>query len=496
MPPAVADGISRVSLSSSPAGHEEPPSAPTVSTPRAARANPGARTHYVAHITQTPEEARAGTAERTRELADATDRVAEIRRERRAAPSAMQHEYDEMLSQAQADVAHRRDALSAAMVVEYRARAQTTAPDLKRNVYDEQSALLQAREVADSAQGTYRLAMADARHEAMDAEPANLYEARWQRNAQIWDAEQTQANLQSRFGGTPALRPPAAGPALDPSVADASNPLPTPGGLWVVGHRLALDGRQMLIDNPILEKQWDNTTSAWTGRDRFSQPMQDHLQARGIRVEPEIHPVPPGSASRNSGVSPGVANNINGDKARDAIAQTWRDQGFKVDTEQERLGGARKVDVVVHVPARDPRQARTLEIESKAGYRTLDAEVRAQAELDTLDLRTNAGVRHSGQVLETVGKVARPVGVVLDAVEVGHAFHADGNRVGLNTGRAASGVAGGALGAWGGAAAGAAIGSVVPGVGTVVGGVVGGVVGAFGGDAIGRGLFDTVRGWF
>ena len=89
---------------------------------------------------------------------------------------------------------------------------------------------------------------------------------------------------------------------------------------------------------------------------------------------------------------------------------------------------------------------------------------------------TSAG---GGELLSKVGKVARPVGLVMDAVEVGSAFRADGNRIGENTGRAASGLAGGAAGGWGGAAVGAAVGTAIfPGVGTVVGGVIGGIGGA------------------
>ena len=102
-----------------------------------------------------------------------------------------------------------------------------------------------------------------------------------------------------------------------------------------------------------------------------------------------------------------------------------------------------------------------------------------------------------GRVLEGVGKVARPVGIVLDAISLGQAYQADGGRIGENTGRTASGITGGALGGWGGAAAGAAIGTAIfPGVGTVVGGIIGGIGGALAGDAAGKGIFDTVKGWF
>jgi hypothetical protein len=207
--------------------------------------------------------------------------------------------------------------------------------------------------------------------------------------------------------------------------------------------------------------------------------------------------VPAGSVTKTAGVPAAVANNTNGALARDAIADRWRAQGYNVQTEVPANGGARRVDVVVDLPANDPRMNQRLEIESKVGRTGLDTDIRGQVALDADALRANQALRTSGQVLEGVGKVARPIGLVVDVIQVGQAFRADGNQVGANTGRAVSGVAGGALGGWGGAAAGAAIGTALfPGVGTVVGGVIGGIAGAIGGDAAGRGLFDTVKSWF
>ena len=102
----------------------------------------------------------------------------------------------------------------------------------------------------------------------------------------------------------------------------------------------------------------------------------------------------------------------------------------------------------------------------------------------------------AGTVLRTTGKVLRPIGVAMDVYAIGSAFHEDGNRVGVNTGRAISTTVGGLAGAAGGAAAGAAIGSVVPVVGTAVGAVVGGIVGGLGGGELASRGFDWVRSWF
>lgn len=270
-----------------------------------------------------------------------------------------------------------------------------------------------------------------------------------------------------------------------------------PGGLWASGHGMLQQGSQLLIDNPILVKRWEPTISAWTGKGGFTPRLTELLNAGGISVGQTIHASPPGSLGRSSGVPLASANNVNGSLARDAIADRWRAAGAQVATEVPVRNGARVVDVVAEPPAADPRMRQRFEIESKVGRAGLSSDTRRQVAHDVADLQVNRSVRSAGQLLENVGKVARPVGVVLDAVSLTRAYQADGNRIGENTGRTASGVAGGALGGWGGAAAGAAIGTAVfPGVGTVVGGVIGGVAGAFAGDAAGKGLFDTVKGWF
>jgi hypothetical protein len=281
------------------------------------------------------------------------------------------------------------------------------------------------------------------------------------------------------------------------SAAAGGNGWPVPGGLSGAGQGWLDRGGKLLVDNPILTKRWESTTSAWTGKGGFVSSVQDLLEGKGITVQETPNPTPAGSLNSKSGVPLKVAVNTNGALARDAIADRYRAQGFDVSTEQPRQGGRRVVDVVVDVPAADPRQSQRIEIESKATRQGISDDVRRQARFDGEALAENRMLRKSGQVLEGAGKVLRPVGVVLDAISLGKAYQADGNRIGEQTGRTASGVAGGALGGWGGAAAGAAIGTAIfPGVGTVVGGVVGGIAGALGGDAAGRGLFDTVKGWF
>lgn len=159
--------------------------------------------------------------------------------------------------------------------------------------------------------------------------------------------------------------------------------------------------------------------------------------------------------------------------------------------------GHRFVDVEVERPhPTDPRLNEIEHIESKAGR--VDKGKIPDAELahDVGMLKNNKAMRSAGFALEKAGKIARPVGLVLDAVEVGGAIYKDGG-IGVETGRAVTGIAGGAAGGWGGAATGAALGTaIMPGVGTVVGGVIGGIAGAWGGESVAKSAFDAVKGWF
>jgi len=270
-----------------------------------------------------------------------------------------------------------------------------------------------------------------------------------------------------------------------------------PNGLWAAGQAMASQGKHLLVDNPILIKRWENTTSAWTGRSGFSSPLRELLTSHGIEFNATAHAAPPNSVGKSAGIPKEVANNTNGALARDAIADRWRAAGHDVSIEQPRNGGSRRVDVVADTRGGDPRNRTRVEIESKVGYTSKSSTIVEQVAKDAQALAENRTLRQTGVALERAGKVLRPVGAVMDAIEVGSAFHADGNRVGEKTGRAVAGVAGGALGGWGGAAAGAAIGTaILPVGGTVVGGLIGGAIGAFGGDQLAKGAFDTIKGWF
>lgn len=102
----------------------------------------------------------------------------------------------------------------------------------------------------------------------------------------------------------------------------------------------------------------------------------------------------------------------------------------------------------------------------------------------------------ASKAVRGVGKVAAPVGVVMDTVAIGSALQKDGGTFGKNTKVAVAGAAGGWAGAAGGAVAGAKVGALVglvggpagAAVGGVVGGIVGGIAGGIGGASIGEKL--------
>lgn len=210
-------------------------------------------------------------------------------------------------------------------------------------------------------------------------------------------------------------------------------------------------GGRILRDNPELEIRWQSTTSPVTNKDGFTKPLEGLLDQAGIVRDGPVNPPPPGGTTSNAP----AATTQNGNAARDAIADALRaDPSYShVQTEvyrQTSLGG-RYVDVVATEPGARPEMTRQIEIESKLGRASASVDTRLQIAKDVERLTDNASVRGLGATLEGVGRVARPVGVVIDAVRVGQAFRQDGNSFGDNTQRAVGSLAGGAAGAWGGA---------------------------------------------
>ena len=248
---------------------------------------------------------------------------------------------------------------------------------------------------------------------------------------------------------------------------------------YAVGDAVQTTGRAVLDANPALSKDWVSYESnvphrSYSGPNvGFTDGVSTRLDAAGINELPD-RPVPPGLAASNANRDqPG-----RGAVARDAVANDYRTQGYDVRTEvteTTRLGD-RRVDVVAEKPGV------RIDTEVKVGRVDANSRVRGEIAKDAAQLADNRTMRTLGSTLDGVGKVAKPVGVVMDAVSLHQAYRADGNQIGDNTLSTASGVAGGAvgggLGMWGGAAAGAMVGGPV-------GAVIGGLIGAFGGSLLG-----------
>lgn len=263
-----------------------------------------------------------------------------------------------------------------------------------------------------------------------------------------------------------------------------------------VSRGLSDTGHKLLVDNPILTKRWESTVSPWTGKGGFTDGLQEMLRSHGIEVAPQVNPPPAGGLGKSSFVPKARANSVNGDLARDGIAARYRAAGANVQTEVPTQGGRRVVDVRVDVANKNPRNAERIDIESKLGRKSNGPDVRLQASKDGEALVENGRLRGLGAGLETAGKVALPLTVAGDAVQLGQAYQQDGGHIGMHTGEAASGIAGGWAGAEFGAETGAEIGSVVGPEGTVVGGLVGGLVGGIAGSSVGRDIFKGIASLF
>ena len=68
---------------------------------------------------------------------------------------------------------------------------------------------------------------------------------------------------------------------------------------------------------------------------------------------------------------------------------------------------------------------------------------------DAQQLADNRAARRIGQRLGEAGRIVRPVGIMLDSINVVQAFREGGNCIDVTTGRATNGLAGGAAGSWG-----------------------------------------------
>jgi hypothetical protein len=287
------------------------------------------------------------------------------------------------------------------------------------------------------------------------------------------------------------------------SVNDQSSLPPDTAGLWGAaqhwvenGSRLRAQARPVLLANPIVDMVWQPSISGRTGRGGFSPDLLAEQHAKNIKTG-RLLPTPP-PPDVPAGAHPVTRNRANGLAAEQAIANYYRALGLDVGRNVPQQEGARYFDIVVKRPAADQAFNSERIIESKLGEADLKGRIPGQLEFDANYLRQNRAIRlepekayRAGSALHTMGRIVRPAGVVLDAMELGSAYQADGNRIGENTKRTASGIAGGALGGWGGAAAGAALGIPLGPLGMAAGAIGGGLFFGAGGDLAARWLYDN-----
>jgi hypothetical protein len=268
--------------------------------------------------------------------------------------------------------------------------------------------------------------------------------------------------------------------------------------LWVAGNRISEAGKGVLRNNPILEVHWASTPNV-AGQVGFAAGLKDLLESKGIEMDqyPRLNTLNPSNSPKY--------RTFNGNEARNAIAADYQQRQYTVRTEvtentpfntPRTPTGERHIDVSATKAGPTPETGSRVDVESKLGRAGLDGDTRLQVAKDAWRLERNANLRGLGTTLEVGGKILKPVGVALDALQIGAAVKEDGGHFGPHAQRTTAEVAGSAAGGWAGAetgaAAGAAIGTfIAPGIGTAIGGVIGGLFGGFGGGWLGSKAGDA-----
>jgi hypothetical protein len=230
----------------------------------------------------------------------------------------------------------------------------------------------------------------------------------------------------------------------------------------------------------------------------FADALLAEQKANNIKSG-RLLPAPPPDPNLPAGAHPVTINHANGLQAEKVIADYYRELGLKVHQNVRQPGGMRFFNIVVDKPAADKAFDTRRIIESKLGEADLKGRILRQLAYDANYLKQNQQIRlepekayRAGSALGTMGRVMRPAGVVLDAMELGSAYQADGNRIGENTRRAGAGIAGGNVGGWGGAALGGILGFPLGGpIGSAIGATLLGFPLGYGGDLAGRWLYDN-----
>ena len=292
-----------------------------------------------------------------------------------------------------------------------------------------------------------------------------------------------------------AQNPSAAGAS---SSSSSSTSMDYAAPLWVAGSQISEAGKGVLRNNPILEIRWASTPNV-AGKVGFTSGLKDLLESKGISMDeyPRLNTLNPSNSPQY--------RTYNGNQARDAVASDYQQRQYSVRTEvtentpfktPRTPTGERHVDVSATQPGPTPETGSRVDVESKLGRAGLDGDTRLQVAKDAWRLESNTNLRGLGTAMDVGGKVLGPVGVALDAWQIGSAIKEDGGHFGAHAQQTTAEVAGGAAGGWAGAetgaAAGAAIGTfIAPGIGTAIGGVIGGLLGGFGGSWLGSKAGDA-----
>ena len=252
-------------------------------------------------------------------------------------------------------------------------------------------------------------------------------------------------------------------------------------------------GRFVEID-PLSEKYVYNSTYAFS-----ENKVTGHVELEGLEAAPtedkRPYPARVPAASTSGNVAKGFVFGLNGqyqtEPVRGSTVTGIRDTKARVN---ETTGKAKGIDVVRVDEAHGKGRSAIgphININPEATGIPKDPHIPlASTQFNSL--------KTAGQVLDGIDKVAKPVAIVTDAIQLGNAIKTDIQQGtgGDNTIVTGSRVASGWAGAWGGAQGGAAIGAGIgsffgPGPGTAIGGFVGGIIGGIGGSILGSKVGET-----
>jgi hypothetical protein len=169
----------------------QPSSPPPVRT--RVNASPGSSTQAQEQTQRKQVEAAA-----TAQWAD--QQIQQLTQLRRQTP-ALAVQLNDQISRVERERQASQEELTSAMAAEYRQQAQNTPLNTSADLYGDLEQAINARTVDPAFAQTSQQIAQQAKAQALAAEPGNLNEAQWQRNAQVWEAMQADWDLASQERG-------------------------------------------------------------------------------------------------------------------------------------------------------------------------------------------------------------------------------------------------------------------------------------------------------